>query len=210
MSGAHRFPLETQQQCHGHGQQNGAQVAEFLEQQCRTCGNDYGQVGAGVDAQLGDKGQNGDAHQAGCGLHFLMIQDLQRIGPCQNAQEQCVENREDDERSFPHGDLDLSDAVGDENEYERQQIQIPFPSDSGKQRWIGISGLFHGAPTPSLSLIRGSIADGRGCLKGQMGSFCKFLRFCPRSAAFSSLQRGRLCGPLCPRYEKRRRICGAA
>ena len=98
-----------------------------------------------MDAQLGHKGENRHAHQAGGRLHLLVVQDFQHVGAGEDAQEQRVENGEDDEGPLPDGNLDLSDGVRDEDEDEGQQIQEPLRPDPLPQGGICAFGFFHGA-----------------------------------------------------------------
>ena len=145
MGRADGLPLQPQQQGDGHGQEDGAQVAELLEEQGGAGGDDDLDVRAGVDAQLGDEGQDGHAHQTGGGLHLLVIQNFEDAGARQQAQEQRVEDGENDKRALPDRDLDLTDGIRDQDEHKGQQVDEPLAAEPLPQGCVGVIDLLsHG------------------------------------------------------------------
>ena len=171
VGGPDGLPLKAQHQGQGHGQEDGAEVAELLEQQGGPGGDHDGDVGPGVDAKLGHKRENRHAHQAGGGLDLLVVQDFQHVGAGEDAQEQGVENGENDEGTLPDGNLDLSDGVRDEDEDEGQQIQNPFRPDPLPQGGVCAFDFFHGAHSFIVDDI--TITHPGFVGKGHMGTFPK-------------------------------------
>ena len=145
MGGSDGLPLQAQHQGDGHGQEDGAEVAELLKQQGGPGGDNDGDVGPGVDAQLGHEGKNCHAHQAGGGLHLLVVQDFQHVWAGEDAHKQGVENGEDDEGALPDGNFDLPDGVRDKDEDEGQQVENPLHPDPLPQGGVRAFSLFHGA-----------------------------------------------------------------